>query len=235
MLTIIIPCYNEKKTISEILVKVKKLDLDKQVIVVDDCSSDGTSNILKEDLKNLYDKLIVKEKNEGKGSAIQSAKPFAKGDVVVIQDADLEYDPQDLIKIYNMYQNPTIDVVYGSRVLQKDRYSSSKFTNRHRVFFNHVLTSLSNLINNQNLTDAHTCYKSFRLKIFKVLPFKSKGFEFCPEVNSLLSKLNIQIKEVPISYNGRTYQEGKKIKISDGFVAIITLLKVKFSKFNFTK
>jgi len=235
MLTIIIPCYNEKKTISDILNKVNKLNLDKQVIVVDDCSSDGTSELLKNNLKNMYDQLIIKDKNEGKGSAIKAAKPFVNGDVVAIQDADLEYDPKDLIKIYNMYKNVNIDVVYGSRVLEKHRYNSSKFTNKHRFFFNHVLTYFSNIINNQNLTDAHTCYKSFRLKIFKVLPFKSKGFEFCPEVNSLLSKLNIKIYEVPISYNGRTYQEGKKIKISDGFIALLTLLKVKFTKFNFTK
>ena len=183
------------------------MNLDKQVIVVDDCSSDGTSEILKNDLKNMYDQLIIKDKNEGKGSAIKTAKPFVNGDIVVIQDADLEYDPKDLIKIYDMYKNLNIDVVYGSRVL-KNRYSSSKFTNKHRVFFNHVLTILSNIINSQNLTDAHTCYKSFRLKIFKILPFKSKGFEFCPEVNSLLSKLNIRIYEVPISYQvGHTKRE----------------------------
>ena len=119
MLTIIIPCYNEKKTISDILNKVNKLNLDKQVIVVDDCSSDGTSEILKNDLKNMYDQLIIKDKNEGKGSAIKTAKPFVNGDIVVIQDADLEYDPKDLIKIYDMYKNLNIDVVYGSRVLKK--------------------------------------------------------------------------------------------------------------------
>ena len=235
MITIIIPCYNEKKTIKELLTKVKNISLDKQIIVVDDCSTDGTANILKNNLNELYDKLIIKDTNEGKGSAIIAAKPFVSGNIVVIQDADLEYDPNDLVKIYNAYNDPKIDAVYGSRVLGKKRYQSKNFINIYRIFFNHLLTIFSNLINSQKLTDAHTCYKSFRYEVFKLLPIKSKGFEFCPEVNSLLGKMRANIVEVPITYNGRTYEEGKKIKISDGLIAIITLIKTKFKNYNFTK
>jgi dolichol-phosphate mannosyltransferase len=235
MITIIIPCYNEKKTIKELLTKVRNISLNKQVIVVDDCSTDGTAKILKNDLKELYDMLIIKDVNEGKGSAILAAKPFVLGNIIVIQDADLEYDPNDLVKIYNAYNDPKIDAVYGSRVLGKKRYQSKNFINIYRIFFNHLLTILSNLINNQKLTDAHTCYKSFRYEVFKLLPIKSKGFDFCTEVNSLLGKMRANIIEVPIIYNGRTYEEGKKIKISDGLIAIITLIKIRFKNYNFTK
>lgn len=235
MITIIIPCYNEKKTIKELLTKVRNISLNKQVVVVDDCSTDGTAKILKNDLKELYDMLIIKDVNEGKGSAILAAKPFVLGNIIVIQDADLEYDPNDLVKIYNAYNDPKIDAVYGSRVLGKKRYQSKNFINIYRIFFNHLLTILSNLINNQKLTDAHTCYKSFRYEVFKLLPIKSKGFDFCTEVNSLLGKMRANIIEVPITYNGRTYEEGKKIKISDGLIAIITLIKIRFKNYNFTK
>ena len=154
-LTIIIPVYNEKKTIEKLLNKIHKLfDIKKEVIVVDDASDDGTKNVLKKNKKKI-DKLIYHKKNIGKGGAIKSAKKFISGNVVIIQDADLEYNPKDYYKLLS--QNfKGYDVVYGSRVLGRSRYMSKNFSSFMRIFYNHSLTILSNILNNQNLTDAHT-------------------------------------------------------------------------------
>ena len=228
MITVIIPCYNEVKTINIIIDKVYKQKLKKQIIVVDDYSTDGTRKILKKKLRKKIDKIILHNKNYGKGAAINSAKKFIKGNIIIIQDADLEYSPKDFNKLIKPIMDKKYNVVYGSRVLGKNRYFENEFSSIFRVFANHILTIISNILNNQNLTDAHTCYKVFDTKIFKKIKLKEKGFSFCPEVTTKISLLNEKIKEVPISYKGRDYSEGKKINFKDGFIALKTLLKYRF-------
>lgn len=232
-LTIIIPCFNEKKTIIELINKVKKIKkIKKQIILIDDGSHDGTKNIIKKKLFKKVDKIIFHKKNLGKGSAIISSIPYIKGNLVLIQDADLEYNPKDYYKLIKPFSKNTINVVYGSRVLgrkYKVKYLSLKnFTKNFRIFGNFILTNISNFINGQNLTDVHTCYKVFRTEIFLKLNLRQKDFSFCPEVTTKLSNLSCNILEVPISYNGREISDGKKIRLKDAFIALFTILKYKF-------
>lgn len=230
-LTIIIPCFNERATITKVLNNIFKIKAikNKQIIVVDDCSQDRGIETIPKIIKNQISKIIIHKKNLGKGAAIKSAVPFIEGDVVIIQDADLEYNPKDFIKLLKFYSknNP---VIYGSRVLGKKRYSLKSFTSIYRIFFNHFLTILTNYVCNQQLTDAHTCYKMFNSKLFKKLNLQERGFGFCPEVTAKISKLNLRIYEVPINYKGRSYKEGKKIGMSDGFKAIFCILRYTFFK-----
>lgn len=232
MLTIIVPVFNEKKFVRTLLKKLINLKgLKKQIIVVDDGSSDGTDLILREEFeKNKHiNKILYHNKNKGKGAAIKTAQKYIKGNFVAIQDSDLEYDPKDLIKIYNLLKKNQIDIIYGSRVLGKNKFQNTQnFTHFIRIWGNIFLTKISNLINNQNLTDAHTCYKVFKSKIFKKITLKEKGFAFCPEVTTKISNMNYKIYEIPISYNGRSYKDGKKINSLDGLIALIALVKYKF-------
>ena len=233
MLTVIIPVYNELNTLEKILKKifnVKKIK--KKIIIVDDGSSDGTRELLKNKIsknKNIF-KIIYHKKNMGKGAAINSAKKFIGNGFVIIQDADLEYNPKDYYKILNVLRNRKHKVVYGSRVLGKSRYLDDKKTKTYRIFANHVLTIFSNIINNQNLTDAHTCYKAFDAKLFKKISLREKGFSFCPEITTKISNLKIDIKELKISYMPRSYDQGKKISFIDGFDALWTIIKYKYFK-----
>ncbi len=229
-LSIIIPVFNEKKTIEKLIKKVRlQTKIKKQIIVVDDFSYDGTQNILKVLYKKkLIDVLVRHKKNMGKGAAINSAKKYIKGNVVIIQDADLEYSPRDYYKLIKPISSGNSKVVYGSRVLDKRRYTLDEFNSLLHVMGNHFLTLLSNLLSNQNLTDAHTCYKVFKSSIFKKIKLEEAGFNFCPEVTMKISKLSIKITEVPISYKGRTISEGKKIRYIDGLKAIVALIKYKF-------
>lgn len=225
--TVIIPVFNERKFINKVIKKVKKnLKYHKQIIVVDDYSSDGTRKILKNN-KNI-DKLIFHKKNKGKGAAIKSAVSYIKGDIVAIQDADLEYNPNDLNKLIKVMIKKNLSVVYGSRVLNKKRYFSGIFLSHFRTFGNHVLTIISNFLNNQNLTDAHTCYKVFKKEIFLKLNLQENDFAFCPEVTTKISILDKKIKEIPISYKGRSVDEGKKIRFYDAIRALLTILKYRF-------
>ena len=227
-LTIIIPVFNEKKTLSKLLTRIFSVKLLKQIIIVDDKSTDGTSQIISK-YKKKINKIIFHKKNMGKGAAIKSAQKFIKGKYVIIQDADLEYDPKDYLNLLDKIKKENLEVVYGSRVLKKNKTRNlQNFSHRIRIYGNIFLTQISNLINNQNLTDAHTCYKLFRSKIFKKIKLKENGFSFCPEITTKLSLLKINIKEIPISYNGRTYEEGKKIVAFDGVRAIITLFKYRY-------
>ena len=232
MLTIIVPVFNEKKFIRTILKKIIKIkNIKKQIIIVDDGSTDGTTNILKQEFENLkiINKIIFHKTNKGKGAAIKSAQKYIRGDYIGIQDADLEYNPKDLIRIYKFIKKNKFDIVYGSRVLNKNKYQNTKnFTHLIRIWGNVFLTNVSNIINKQNLTDAHTCYKVFKSRIFKKIKLKENGFAFCPEVTTKLSKKNFYIKEIPISYNGRTYSDGKKISSLDGLIALFSLIKYKF-------
>ena len=228
ILTIIIPAYNEKDSLSFLLKNIIKKKLKKQIIIIDDKSNDGTRDIILKHKHNL-DKIIFHKKNMGKGAAIKSAQKFIKGDVVIIQDADLEYDPSDYSKMMNFFKKDKLKVLYGSRVLNKKKFENYKnFSHSIRIWGNILLTKFSNLLNNQNLTDAHTCYKMFDAKLFKKIKLKEKGFSFCPEVTTKISKLRIPIQEIEINYKGRTYDQGKKIKAIDGLYAIMTILKYKF-------
>lgn len=232
MLTIIVPVFNEKRFIRSLLRKLINIKgIKKQIIVVDDGSTDGTDKILTKEFKKnkQIDKIFFHQFNKGKGAAIKTAQKYIKGEYVGIQDADLEYFPKDLIKIYNYIRKKKLDVVYGSRVLNKNKFQNTKnFTHLIRIWGNIFLTSISNIINNQKLTDAHTCYKVFKSKIFKKIDLRERGFAFCPEVTTKISNIGYEIKEIQISYNGRTYGEGKKITTFDGFVALYCLIKYKF-------
>ena len=229
-LTIIIPAFNEKKTLPILLNKIIKQKFSKQIIVVDDNSSDGTRGIIKK-YKKKINKIVFHKQNLGKGAAIKSAKRFVKGKYVIIQDADLEYDPSDYGILLEEITKNKNKVVYGARVLKKKKFKKiQNFSHRIRIYGNIFLTIFSNILNKQKLTDAHTCYKMFNTKVFSSLDLNENGFSFCPEVNTKLSLKKIQIKEVPINYKGRTYKEGKKIVALDGIRAITTLIKYRFFK-----
>ena len=230
LLTVIIPCFNEKKNIIKILNKVFKQKIKKQIILVDDFSTDGTREIIKK-FKKKVDKIIYHKKNLGKGACIISAKRFIKGDVVIIQDSDLEYNPQDYKKLIAPILSGKYSVVYGSRVLNKsNNIRNTEFISNFRIFGNYLLTLISNFLNNQKLTDAHTCYKVFKKDIFLNIRLKENGFNFCPEVTTKVSNLKIEILEVPISYKGRTTEEGKKIKFYHAIEAFLTIVKYKIIK-----
>lgn len=229
-LSIIIPVYNEENTIIDVLNKVKDVKLinnvSKEIIIVNDCSTDNTHNLISSYLeKNPQNsiKYIKHEKNLGKGAAIQTGIKSASGDFLIIQDADLEYDPKE----YNLLLKPILDgyadVVYGSRFMGGQP---------HRILFfwhsigNKFLTFLSNLFTNLNLTDMETCYKLFRIEVIKSIKLKEKRFGFEPEITAKISKIpGIRIYEVGISYYGRTYQDGKKINWKDGIRAIYCIFK----------
>mgnify|MGYP001351185002 FL=1 len=229
ILTIIVPAYNEKKSISKIIDQInEKIIYTKQIIVIDDFSNDGTRDVI-QNLSNI-DEIVFHQRNMGKGAAIKSAIPFIKGNIVAIQDADLEYDPEDLNKLAKEILNQKTNVAYGSRVLNKKRYGNNNFISNFRIFGNHILTILSNLFNSQQLTDAHTCYKVFKREIFLKLNLKENDFAFCPEVNTKISLLNEKILELPISYKGRNVQEGKKIRFKDALKALLTIIKYKYLK-----
>ena len=227
-LTIIIPVYNEISTLQDLIDRITNLEFRKQVILIDDNSTDGTTEIIKKN-RNRIDKIIFHDKNMGKGAAIRSAQNFIKGKYTVIQDADLEYDPEDLYSLLEEIERDKKKVVYGSRVLNNPQNKKSQnFSHSLRIVGNVFLTKLSNLLNKQKLTDAHTCYKMFESDIFKKIQLQENGFSFCPEITTKISLLNIDIKEIPINYHGRSYDQGKKIVASDGLKAIWTLLKYRY-------
>ena len=229
-LTIIIPVYNEIKTIEKLIKKILKINIYKQLIIVDDGSSDGTQLVLKK-YKKFINKLIIHKKNRGKGAAIISGQKYVKGKYVAIQDADLEYDPRDLKKIVNEMEKKKLKVMYGSRVLKKNKFKNTQnFTHIVRIWGNIFLTKVSNFFNSQQLTDAHTCYKVFDSKIFRKIRLKEEGFSFCPEITTKISMMNLEIKEFPINYIGRTYQQGKKITAFDGIDALYVLIKYRYFK-----
>lgn len=221
-LSVIIPVYNEKKTILKILEKVLKVPVEKEVIIVDDGSNDGTTEILKE-IKDERVKVIFKEKNEGKGAAIREGLKYMTGDVFVVQDADLEYDPMDWIKMLKLMEEKNASVVFGSRILGKSKKSSFVFYLGGRI-----LSILANFLYNAQITDEPTCYKMIKRDVINSINLKCKRFEFCPEITAKVRKLGYKIYEVPISYNPRTIKEGKKIRWKDGLIAIWTLIKYRF-------
>jgi glycosyltransferase involved in cell wall biosynthesis len=229
-LSIIVPCFNEQNTIDKIINKILdlKISAEKELIIVDDSSKDKTKEILNTKFsRNKNIKLLYHSKNSGKGAAIRTAKEYITGDIIIIQDADLEYDPLDYKELILPIINNKSKVVYGSRVLNQQRYSASGFTSKLRVFGNHLLTIISNYLNSQKLTDAHTCYKVFHKEVFDKINLEEDDFAFCPEVTTKISKLGYEIIEVPINYQGRDYDQGKKIKLIDAFRALKTLIKYR--------
>ena len=224
--SIIIPVFNEKNTIKELLEKVKNANfanLEKEIILVDDCSADGTTEILRE-LNKDY-KVFFHEKNQGKGAAIRTAIKEVTGDFVVIQDADLEYLPDDYDKLLPLLINDEADVVYGSRFKNQD--NSKNFILKNKIA-NKFLTLLTNILYGATITDMETCYKAFKKEVIQRITIKSNRFDFEPEITAKIMKKKARLKEVPISYFGRGHEEGKKINWKDGVHAILTLIKFRF-------
>ena len=221
ILSVVIPCYNEISTVENLLRRVREVPLALEVIVVDDGSTDGTRDLLRELDDKLIDQLMFHEKNEGKGSALRTGFGMARGDVVVVQDADLEYDPHELPILLEPILSGKADAVYGSRFLGGP----------HRVLFfwhsigNRFLTLLSNMFTDLNLTDMETCYKMVRTELLQSLPLSAQRFGIEPELTARLAQAGARIYELPISYNGRSYAEGKKIGWKDGVSALWSILK----------
>ena len=222
-LSVIIPCFNEAGTIATIIQAVRASPVrDIEIIVVDDCSTDGTAEILKEQIASTVQLVIFHKTNQGKGAALRSGFAAATGDIILVQDADLEYDPQEYPLLIEPIAAGRADAVFGSRFLGG---------RAHRVVYfwhmigNKFLTLLSNMFTNLNLTDMETCYKAFRAPIIKAIRIEENRFGFEPEITAKLAKTKCRIYEVGISYNGRTYAEGKKVDWKDGFRAIYAILK----------
>jgi glycosyltransferase involved in cell wall biosynthesis len=224
-LSIVIPVYNEKSTVEEIIRRVQAVDvgLEKEIVVVDDGSTDGTRDILSR-LSAENVRVVLHEKNTGKGGALQTGFSEAGGDIVLVQDADLEYDPREYPKLLAPILEGRADVVYGSRFLGGP----------HRVLYfwhsvgNRLLTMFSNMASNLNLTDMETCYKVFRREVLQKFRLKSRRFGFEPEITLKVAKLKCRIYEVPISYAGRDYSDGKKIGWKDGLAAIFHIVRFRF-------
>lgn len=224
-LSVVMPVFNEVRTVEEIVARVQSAPFEKEIIIIDDCSTDGTVNVLRkiaDQSKNI--RVFYHDRNRGKGAALRTGFAGLTGDVVIIQDADLEYDPREYPKMLEPILDGRADVVYGSRFLGGP----------HRVMFfwhyvgNQFLTLLSNMMSNLNLTDMETCYKAFRREVLKDLTLKSDRFGFEPEFTLKVAKRKFRIYEVPISYSGRTYEEGKKINWKDGVAAIFAIIRFRF-------
>jgi len=223
-LSIVIPIYNERETLETLIAKVNAVDYDKEIILIDDFSTDGTREILKKYENREGFQVLYHNHNQGKGAALRTGFSSVNGDIIIIQDADLEYNPADYGTLIEPIMDGRADVVYGSRFLGGP----------HRVLFfwhsigNMVLTTLSNMLTNVNLTDMETGYKVFTKKVNDTLTFKCNRFGFEPEFTAKVAKNNFRIYEVPISYNGRDYSEGKKITWKDGVAAIWYIFKFRF-------
>ena len=222
-LSIIIPVYNEKDTIRYILSRVKNVDIgniNKEIVVVDDFSIDGTRDILKEDDGIM---VIYHDRNMGKGAAIRTGLNYVTGDIITIQDADLEYNPEDYKELIKPILNGEADVVYGSRFIKKPE-------NILLLHFwgNKLLTLITNILYNTKLTDMETCYKMFKKNVIEDIKIEANKFDFEPEITSKILKKGINIYEIPISYRGRSSLQGKKIRFRDGIIAILTLIRYRF-------
>ena len=221
-LSIVIPVYNEKNTIDEIVRRVQNVEFEKEIIIVDDCSNDGTRDKINRIGGNNIKKLFHEE-NKGKGAALRTGFQHVTGDIVIIQDADLEYNPKEYSNLIEPILDGRADVVYGSRFLGGP----------HRVMFfwhyvgNKILTTLSNMMTNLNLTDMETCYKVFKANVIKDINIRSNRFGFEPEITAKLAKKKCVIYELPVSYSGRDYMEGKKIGWKDGVVALYCIIRFK--------
>ena len=225
LLSVVMPVFNERATIDEIIRRVLAVPVRTQLIVVDDCSTDGTRDILSALERELGFTLLLRPVNRGKGAALRAGFEVVKGDLVVIQDADLEYSPEEFPQLIELICQGRADVVYGSR-----------FLGRHRVFLfthylgNRVLTLLTNVLYNTMLTDMETCYKVMRVDVLRSMALRSNGFGIEPELTAKIFKRGYRVYEIPITYDGRGYADGKKIGWRDGVVALWVLLRYRFSE-----
>ena len=222
-LSVIIPCYNERATLTELIALVKKSPVrDMEIILVDDCSTDGTTELIRNQIEKDVDRVIYHTKNMGKGAAIRSGLKYITGDAAIIQDADLEYDPMEYPKLLTPIMDGKADVVYGSRFLGGGPH-------RVHLFWHYVgnkfLTLLSNMFTNLNLTDMETCYKMMKAEVVRQIVIEQNRFGMEPEITAKIARLKCRIFEVGVSYYGRTYEEGKKINWKDGFKAIYCILR----------
>ena len=222
-LSIVIPCYNEKASIRTIVDKVREAPVaHKEIIIVDDCSTDGTREVLDTEIAPLVSKVIHQKQNGGKGAALHTGFAAATGDIVIIQDADMEYDPNEYARVIEPICNDEADVVYGSRFAETKRYDDAY---KQNIAANLFLTRLSNLFTGLKLTDMETCYKAFRREIIQSIELKEKRFGFEPEITAKLASRKERMAEVPISYYPRKVEEGKKINWKDGVRAIYCIVK----------
>jgi glycosyltransferase involved in cell wall biosynthesis len=224
LLSVIMPCYNEERTLRQILARVRAVEIDKEIIAVDDCSKDNTYAILCDEAERDERMVVVRlPQNGGKGNAVRAGLAQARGEIVVIQDADLEYDPEDFYALISPIAEGKVDVVFGSRFLGS--HTGMYFWN---ALGNKGLTFLTNFLFNCWISDMETCYKAMRTPIMRSLDLESNDFRLEPEITAKVLKQGHRIYEVPVSYLGRTYEEGKKMKPSQGFYAILALLKYRF-------
>jgi glycosyltransferase involved in cell wall biosynthesis len=222
-LSIVIPCYNEAKTIRQIVDRVRASPIaEKEIIIVDDCSRDGTRDLLRTEIAPLVDKIVYHEINRGKGAALRTGFAAVTGDIVLVQDADLEYDPREYPKLIKPILDGQADVVFGSRFMGAEAHRVVYFW--HMVG-NKLLTLLSNMATNINVTDMETCYKAFRREVLQKITIEEDRFGFEPEITAKVARLDCVIYEIGISYYGRTYKEGKKIGWRDGFRALYAIVK----------
>jgi glycosyltransferase involved in cell wall biosynthesis len=225
VLSVVMPVYNERETIEQIIGRVLAVPLRIELVVVDDCSTDGTRDTLQRLQQQGGFKLVLQERNQGKGAALRRGFGEVTGEIVVIQDADLEYSPEEYPELIDLICTGRADVVYGSR-----------FLGRHRVFMfthylgNRLLTSITNVLYNTMLTDMETCYKVMRVEVLRSMQLDSNGFGIEPELTAKIFKRHYRVYEVPITYDGRGYEEGKKITWRDGFTALWVLLKYRFTE-----
>lgn len=225
ILSVVIPCYNEKDTIETVLDTVRNCGVkNTEIVVVDDGSTDGTRDLLQGPLRRKIDRLIFHKGNQGKGAALARGFQAATGDIVVVQDADLEYDPKDFVRLLEPFVKgrKDADVVYGSRYARGEKYMIKRF---YHTAGNKFLTLMSNLFTDLGLTDMETCYKMFRRELIQSITIEEKRFGFEPEITAKVAKKRCRIYEMPISYYPRSYNEGKKIGVKDGFRALYCIIK----------
>ncbi|HOE13098.1 MAG TPA: glycosyltransferase family 2 protein [bacterium] len=220
LLSVIIPVYNEQDTVQEIMYRVQSEPTEKEIIIVNDASTDGTAEVL-ERIRDGNVTVVHHEKNQGKGAAIRTAIQHIKGDVVIIQDADLEYDPSEYKRLLHPIRENKADVVFGSRFIGQER----RVLMFHHYVANRLLTLISNICTNLNLTDMETCYKAFRSDVIRKVNLRSNRFGFEPEITAKVAKMHCRVYEVPISYHGRDYGEGKKINWKDGVAAFWWIIR----------
>ena len=227
VLSVIIPCYNEVDTIEVVLDKVRACGLKTEIVVVDDGSTDGTRDLLKNELRDKIDILLFHKHNKGKGAALRHGFQAARGDLVIVQDADLEYDPNEFNKLIEPFisGNADADVVYGSRYLRGNKFRVDGF---YHEFGNKFLTMISNICSDLSLTDMETCYKMFKREVIQSIKLCENRFGFEPEVTAKISKRKCRIYEIPISYHPRTFEQGKKIGWKDAFRAIYCIIRYNF-------
>ena len=228
-ISVIIPCFNEVKTIKEIVDRVSKFNLlEKEIIIIDDGSYDGSREIIKNEIENKVDKVIYHDQNKGKGSAIKNALSFVTGNIVIIQDADLEYNPEDYKNLIEPFIKNNADVVYGSRFIGGG--GPIRILLFWHSIANKFLTFICNIFTNLNMTDMETGYKVFKTECIKLINLQEKSFGFEPEITIKLAKRKFRFFEVPISYSGRTHAEGKKITYKDAIISLYCIIKYSLLK-----